>query len=60
MNVTSPIVVDLGTVRKGDIANLRRGAGSIIDDIEEVMRSIRLNLDSGGKGTFLPVVVVFK
>jgi hypothetical protein len=60
MNVTSPIVVDMGSAQKKHVGDLRKGAGPITEDIEEVMRLVRLNADPGGeKRVFLPVVVVY-
>jgi hypothetical protein len=61
MNVTSPIVVHLGRVRKEHIGELRAGAGPIVEDIEEVMQLVRMNADlDGAKRIVLPVVVVYE
>jgi hypothetical protein len=61
MNVASPIVVHLGRVRKEHIGELRSGAGPIVEEIEEVMRLVRMNADvESAKRFFLPVVVVYE
>jgi hypothetical protein len=60
MKVTSPIVVHLGKVRKEHIGELRARAGPIVEDIEEVMRLVRMNADLGvANRVVLPVVVVY-
>jgi hypothetical protein len=61
MNVSSPIVVDLGRVRKEHVGDLHFGAGSIVNDIEAVMRLVRANTDLESAGrVFLPIVVVYE
>jgi hypothetical protein len=61
MNVTPPIVVHLGGARNEHIGQLRRGAGPINEDIEEVMQLVRLNPDLDAPNRiFLPVVVVYE
>jgi hypothetical protein len=60
MNVTSPIVINLGRAQKGHVSDLRKGTGPITEDMEETVRLVRLNADPGdGKRFFLPVVVVY-
>jgi hypothetical protein len=61
MSVTSPLVVDLGKVRKQQIDELRRGVGSIVEDVAEVMKIVRTNADlEREKRVFLPVVVLYE
>jgi hypothetical protein len=60
MNVKSPIVIDLGKTRDENVDQLRIGAGPIVEDLEEVMRLVRLNAGAEGeKRIFLPVVTVY-
>ena len=59
-NVTLPIVVDLGKARRAEVEQLRKGAGPLVDDVEDVMRLVRSNLDTAGEKRILfPVVVVY-
>jgi hypothetical protein len=61
MSILSPIVVDLGGVRKKDVGDFHTGAGPIVEDIEVVMRSVRANANlDGAKRVFLPIVVVYE
>jgi hypothetical protein len=60
MLVTPPIVVDLGKASDDEIELLRQGTGSLVEDIEEVMRLLRR--DTGpqtGDRVFLPVVATY-
>ena len=60
MNVKSPIVIDLGKTRDEHVDQLRSGAGPIVEDLEEVMRLVRLNAGAeDGKRIFLPIVTVY-
>ncbi len=60
MNVTSPIVISLGTARNEQVDLLRSGAGQILEDIEEVMKLVRLSAgDNGDRCVFLPIVAVY-
>jgi hypothetical protein len=61
MSVTSPLVVDLGKVRKQHIDELRRGVGPIVEDVAEVMKVVRTNADlEREKRVLLPVVVLYE
>jgi hypothetical protein len=58
--VAAPIVVDLGRTRAAKIRQFGNGAGQLVDDIEEVMRLVRL--DAGPQDpsrVFIPVVAVY-
>ncbi len=58
--VAAPIVVDLGRTDAAKIRQFGDGAGQLVDDVEEVMRLVRL--DAGPQGTnrvFVPVVAVY-
>jgi hypothetical protein len=60
MSVTTPIVVDLGTTRDELIQQLRSGAGRMVEDVEEVMRLVRLNAGPECRNRiFVPIVVVY-
>ena len=61
MSVTRPIVVDLGRARDAPIDQLRQGGGPLVEDVEEVMRLIRLRADPDNSNRiFLPVVVIYR
>ena len=61
MTVAVPIVVDLGKISDQAIDELLGGGGQIIDDIEEVLKLIRVRADLPvGNRLFLPVVAVFR
>jgi len=58
--VTAPIVADLGNTRAEDVEQLRRGAGQLVSDLEEVMKSVRLHVASDGENrVLLPLVVIY-
>jgi len=60
MKVELPIVVDLGRARDQQISELRHGSGRLTEDVEEVMRLVRLNAEpASGKKVFLPVVAIY-
>jgi hypothetical protein len=61
MSVTTPIVVDLGRTRDELIRQLHSGAGRMVEDVEEVMRLVRLNAGPERRNRiFLPIVVVYR
>jgi len=61
MSVTRPIVVDLGRARDAPIDRLRQGDGPLVEDVEEVMRLVRLQADPDNSNRiFLPVVVIYR
>lgn len=58
--VAAPIVVDLGSTRDAKIRQFGDGTGQLVEDIEEVMRLVRL--DAGAQDptrVFIPVVAVY-
>jgi hypothetical protein len=59
-NMTSPIVVSLGKTREQHVSQLRIGIGPMVEDLQEVMRLVRENVDLDRKNrVFLPIVVVY-
>jgi hypothetical protein len=60
MKVAPPIVVDLGRARPAKIRQFGTGAGQLADDVEEVMRLVRLDLGpADANRVFVPVVAVY-
>jgi hypothetical protein len=58
--VKSPIVVDLGKTRRADVDELRNCAGRLVEDVEQVMRLVRADLDAqDDKRILLPLVVIY-
>lgn len=62
MTVAPPIVIDLGRVLGHEIEMLREGRGRLVEDLEEVMRLVRLraNPDDNNTRIFLPIVAVYR
>lgn len=59
-NVTAPVVVDLGTAEEQQVRELRGGTGRLVEELEEVLRLVRRDVDSGGgQRTFVPIVAVY-
>jgi hypothetical protein len=58
--VAAPIVIDLGRTRQATIRQFRAGTGQIVDDVEEVMRRVRLDLGpQDAARVFIPIVAVY-
>jgi hypothetical protein len=61
MDITSPIVVDLGKTHKKNILQLYSGAGPLADDVHQAMRRVRASAGSRqADRIFVPVVVIYK
>lgn len=61
MNITSPIVVDLGKTRKETITQFRSGSGQLAEDVQEVMRQVRSSAGPERPGRiFVPVIMICK
>jgi hypothetical protein len=61
MTVAPPIVIDLGRVPGREIDRLRQGRGPLVEDLEEVMRLVRLRArPDSNTTTFLPIVAVYR
>jgi hypothetical protein len=60
MNITAPIVVDLGKTDDDSIADLRSGGGQIAADVGQVMRLLQTSGNPQfGNRLLLPVVGVY-
>jgi hypothetical protein len=58
--VAAPIVVDLGRTGQATIRQFGAGTGQIIDDVEEVMRRVRLDVGAQDAArVFIPIVAVY-
>jgi hypothetical protein len=61
MTILAPIVVDLGKASDAYVDEIRQGTGRIVEDVEEVMRQVRLQAGADGeKRILLPVVAVYR
>jgi hypothetical protein len=59
-NVTAPIVVELGKASRAEVAELRRGAGRLVEDVEQVMRLVRsTGISQDENRVFVPVVTLY-
>jgi hypothetical protein len=60
-NITPPIVVNLGKTGQADVEQLRMGTGRLAEEIEEVMRQVRLNAGPAREDrVFLPIVALYR
>jgi hypothetical protein len=59
--VTTPIIVSLGKKKKKAIKKLKRGEGSAMDEVMDVIDQVQMNLgdDAAGK-IIVPVVVLYR
>lgn len=59
MNITSPIVVDLGKAREESIRQLQNGVGQLVEDVQEVVSRVRSSSADRPGRVLVPVVVVY-
>ncbi len=61
VEMTQPIVIDLGRQKNKAIKDLKDGKGQLWDDMLEVVEEVkeRLGEDASGK-IFVPIVMVYK
>jgi len=59
--VTAPIIVALGKKKKKAIKRLKRGKGSTMDEVMDVIDQVQANLGEQAAGKILvPVVIIYK
>jgi hypothetical protein len=59
-NITPPIVVELGKISRADVEKLREGKGQAAEDVEELMRQLRLKAGPDrADRVFVPIVVLY-
>lgn len=59
MNISPPIVVDLGNARQDAIRQFGSGSGQLAEDLQEVMRRVRSGAGPARAGRiFVPVIVI--
>lgn len=59
--VTLPIVIDLGRVKKKRVRELKRAEGPLLDDVDDAVEHVRARLGDEADGkTFVPVVLVYR
>jgi hypothetical protein len=59
-NITPPIVVELGKIARADVEKLREGKGQAAEDVEELMRLLRLKAGPDrADRVFVPIVVLY-
>lgn len=61
MNITPPIVVDLGETREGAVTQFRSGHGQLVEDVKEVLRQVRSSARPERPGRiFVPIVLIYR
>lgn len=59
--VTAPIIVSLGKKKKKAIKSLKRGKGSAMDEVMDVIEQVQTNLGEQAAGKIIvPVVVIYR
>lgn len=59
--VTAPIIVSLGKKKKKAIKSLKRGKGSAMDEVMDVIEQVQANLGEQAAGKIIvPVVVIYR
>lgn len=60
-DAATPIVIDLGTVKRKRIKRLKRGEGPLVEEVEQVVAGVRERLGAEAEGKELvPVVVLYR
>ncbi len=61
VDVTTPIIVDLGKQRPKRLKALKRGEGKLMNEVADVLEEIVLNLgDEVDEKTLVPVILVYE
>lgn len=59
--VVAPIIVSLGKKKKKAIKRLKRGEGSAMDEVLDVVEQVQMNLGEQAAGkVIVPVVVIYR
>jgi hypothetical protein len=51
-------VVDLGKARSGDVKDLKKGGGKLLDEVADAVYDVQLGLDENTEKNVVPVVLV--
>jgi hypothetical protein len=58
--VRPPLVIDLGQIRREDLAELVSGNGKVVEELDMAMHLVRQHVDFKDSGqVLLPIVVVY-
>jgi hypothetical protein len=58
---TTPILVDMGKVKKKDLKALKRGEGVLMENITDIIQEVRDNLGERAEGKVLvPVIITYE
>ncbi len=61
VEVTTPIVIDLGKQRPKRIKGLKRGEGKLMNEVADVLEEVVVNLGDEMDGkTLVPVILVYE
>ena len=59
--ITTPIIVSLGSKKKKVIKRLKRGKGAVMDEVLDVVEQVQANLGEDATGKIIvPVVVIYR
>jgi len=60
-DILAPVIVPLGKKKKKAIKRLKRGEGSAMDEVMDVIEQVQANLGEQASGkVILPVVVIYR
>ena len=61
VEVVTPIIIDLGKVKRKRIKALKKGRGRLVDEVAEVLEEVRASLGDDGAGKQLvPIVMIYR
>lgn len=60
-DAATPIVIDLGKVKRKQVKRLKRGEGPLVEEVQQVVAGVRERLGAEAEGKeLLPVVVLYQ
>jgi hypothetical protein len=61
LEMTQPVIIDLGRQKVRDLKDLKKGAGKLWDEVLDIVEEVKDQLDdkAGGK-VFIPVVMIYQ
>ena len=60
IQVVTPLVIDLGRVRRKRIKALKKGKGKLMNEVLDVLDEVAVNLgDEAEDKTFVPIIMVY-
>jgi hypothetical protein len=59
-SISHPIVIDMGSVRKKRIQQLKKGGGKLADEVAEAVAQVQASLGDDANKQIVPVVIVYR